>query len=620
MVLDQPHELIQGGIVYDSQVSTDTPWVFRTMANGFDLGHAVPLLEVVQSLLTDGEYVTVTSHGNREVSFRLRVSANDGQALAQAEALLATEKISKRPSPLVWTPPSMDAWPCVFDVVHMDVTADFSDGWDHKERFSCNRYYLVTLTCLPWVRDLEPTVIEALPVPENPDEPATYNVIDECDSAAGWTSIRCHNSEWTNPAITTGLIETNTFVRAASTLTSVTHGGEQSMGLVRPGAVSLGGLRYLTVDAATTSTYAGAVSSGIVVVVAGIGYRPVAVSPRPLGISRYYFEVPDAFTGIQIRGSWAFGGLVLVGHTVSVFELGAIDRIEVEDSNGFQLARTATVGGSAPTQAAITFGTTLGPLLGSSALIYTGSSAVVPLRNYRVDSAVVVTDPTMISGSYNDLSEPMVFRIPVALLADSTYTLPARMNYLTTAAINWSARIVDADGGAIPGSEIVVSGTTSATNATAAPWMIHALAAIQLPVVKIEGDSTHAVELTISMTAGGAGVDFDEGWLCDTDNGAVTTIHEPSVFELTRIELRSPQLDALEQSVSGSWIDHGTQDITRLVTSLGTHLISPGLMHVFTASDRAKYAQCALKYFRRYLNFAGPDLPSEDGLTPPAEP
>lgn len=606
-VQDQPHELTWGALALDSEVAADTPWVCETMAESATFGNPVPLVEEVRSLLTDGSLAVISGWDNREMSFRVRLKAADGKALAQAEAAFMAEVLAKRPSPMVWTPPMLDAWPMVCDVVHARFDRDYADGWDFDERFRKFRYYTLTLTCLPWARDPETTTIEALPVPEDPNLPATYSVIDTCDATTGWSTKPEPLSAWST--ISMGLQPG--YVRGQATC-SGGSAAPVAMAVTRTGAVDMLGDPYLTVDVDVSwidST--GIVPDRLTVVFGGTStaVAPVAMKAVANG-TRFYFEAPASFSTVKIRQHFTRRSTATVA-VMRVYEVGRSDRIEVDGSNGFQIARTAVVGGSAPTQAALRLDATPDPLLGSTALIYTGQSAAIPMRNHRHSSDTVTTDPSKISGGTNSLAAPMVFRVPVSQLQHATYSLLARLSSAGQVTVSWSAKVVSSAGAATPGSELVASGTTLVKNPTGDPWKIHHLADIQLPVVAIEGSTAHVVELSLSMASGGASVLVDEAWLLDTEHGAVTVIHEPTAFQLTSIELRSPELESPRPAVIGTWDTYGTQDITRLVTSFGTHLFEPGLLHVFTATDLAKYAQCELEYYRRYHSHPGPALEEE---------
>lgn len=616
-VLSQEQELFWGALVFDGPVEPDTPWRYETLV-GTSFGNAVPIVEFLTSQLTDGDLAVVTRYGNREeFPVIIRVSAPDGQALSQAEAALMAEAQAEQISPLIWKPPALEAWPGALEIVTVRVERDYQletgASWDYREKYSHTRVFRLTFTALPWVRDLESTVIPAIPVPVDPEEPAVVIPIDECDSATGWTTLLHPTGLWSD---TTGPTAESGQVGMTSRLAG--GSGEGSMSLVTPtyATVDMSATPYLIVDVQPTVDNLGEPVDITVLydttVIGGPGsviFEPVArSSTAEPGVTRWYFEAPASFTKVRVRRSVPqTAGTRLRG--LYVHHIARTDRIEVNGSNGFQIARTAIVGGSVPTQAAIRFSAAEVPLVGSTALIYTGSSPVVPLRAQRITSAVVTPDDTKISGAYNDLSDPMVFRIPVDQLRDSSYSVLARLEFTDTAVVTWEARIVANDGSDIPGSDVVLTSEILLRNDSADPWRIHPLAKIQLPVVAIQGSSTHAVELTLSMATGGEDVNVDEAWLADTRNGAVTLVHEPSAFQLSEIEIRSPQLDSPRPAVIGTWVGYGAQDISRL-TRLGTHLFRPGLLHVFTATDLAKYAGLQLEYYRRHGWHAGPDMPT----------
>lgn len=606
-VLNQEQEFLWGGLVFDSPAEADTPWRFETLV-GTTFGNPVRLVEYLKSQLQDGELAVTTGFGNREgFPVIIRISAPDGQALAQAEAALMAEALAEQIAPLIWLPPALGAWAGALEIVNVDVERDYpveaGTSWDYREKYTHTRVFRLIFTALPWVRDLESTIIPALPVPEDPDEPPVVVPINDGTSTTGWAALMWPSGGWSAVSVSTasGGVQV--------TGTPAPGSGLASMSLVLTDSETMGATPYLVIEVPANPTVE---DPRITVLYSGTStiYEPVAVVPIGGFRMLCYFEAPPTWTSVRIRkvidrpASAGGGGL-----TFRVYDVSKTDRIAIDGTNGFQVARTAIVGGSVPTQAAIRFSAGADPLVGSTALIYTGSSPVVPLRARRITSATVHADGTKISGAYNDLSDPMVFRVPVNEVRNSSYTLLPRLEFTGTVVVQWQARIVASDGTDIPGSDVVLAGETLLRNDTADAWRIHPLAKLQLPVITIEGITTHAIELTMSMATGGDGVNVDEAWLADTLNGAVTLVHEPSAFQLSQIELRSPQLDSPRPAAIGTWVGYGSQDIGRL-TRLGTHLFKPGLLYVFTATDLAQYAACELEYYRRHGWHAGPELPA----------
>lgn len=595
----QAHELTWGDdLSMTADAATNAPWRINMLAVS-DFGQPVPMVEAVTSLLVDGDLAVVNRWGNREVKVAFRITGDNGDALAHAEAALFAKAAAARPDPLYYTPPSIDALPTVFEVVAVSaLERDYDDVWQLRERRRHERIYTCTFECLPWVRDVDLTTIPAIPAPTSPSTPAVYEIISAISGTPEFTPIVCHTSHFGTVTEDSASLSGNTWYRAYAANTYV--GGTVFIAAQRTVSTSLAGFPYLTVDAEMSSQVAGGPDPYLRVVVGTAVFEPVAMVPLAVGVGfRYYFAgVPNTATNLQVRAYWQVDS-VKTTRRLRIFELGRTDRIEIDGSSGLQVARTAIVGGSAPTQAAISLDAGALPLVGSTALIYTGPNPVAPLRPFRTASSAVSPDTAMISGARHTLAAATVYRVPANRFIDSTYSLVARLSFTGTKLIIWQARIVAADGTDIPGSDVVVTGTTTLTNPATDPWRLHVLASIELPTVALKTETTHAVEITLTAVADGSSIVLDEVWPLDTGNGAVTLINEPSAFQLTKIELLSPQLDAPRQAVIGTWDGYGAQDITRLTTP-GAHVLKPGLLHVFTATDMAKYAQCALTYYRRH--------------------
>ncbi|WP_370290236.1 hypothetical protein [Nocardioides sp.] len=603
MPLSQPHSLTWGDIDLSTEADTGQSWRIEMLAVP-KYGNPKPIIDAVESLLVDGDLAVINRWGNRELVVDVRICGDDGIALAQAEAALMAAATAERPDPLSWTPPALDGATAVFEVVTCTIERGYGENWDHDESKRLHRYFTLTFECLPWVRDADLTTIPAIPAPTSPSTPAVYETISSISGVGDWSPLPCHAAHFGTVTEDSGTLGSNTWYRvyASNTLTA----GTVFLQAERATSTSLAGFPYLTVDAELSSQAAGGPAPYLRIAVGTTEYDPVAIAPIPEGFRYYFTGTPDTIANLKVRGYWQVEALRTT-RRLRIFEIGRTDRIEVDGSSGLQVARTAVVGGSAPTQAAISLDAEAMPLLGSTALIYTGRTPVAPLRPFRISSSAVTTDTAMISGAKHTLAAPTVYRIPVARLVDAQYALLARLNFTGSKIIAWQARIVAADGTDIPGSDLIASGSTQLTNATTDPWMIHTLATLPLPPVAIDdAASTHAVEITLSMASGGSAVTVDEVWPLDSDNGDWTVIHEPSAFQLTRIECRSPQIDAPRPAVIGTWDGYGSQDITRL-TVPGTHLLRPGLLHVFTATDMAKYAECAITYYRRHGWHPGPD-------------
>ncbi|NGZ99615.1 hypothetical protein G5V59_02460 [Nocardioides sp. W3-2-3] len=178
----------------------------------------------------------------------VRVSARDGQALAQGEALLAQEYMADEPAPLKWLPPTLGAWPLAFDVVHVvldrDWKVDLGDKLGTTASGSTTRSSTSSsFTTLPFTRDWDTTIIPALEVPEDPDDPVVIS-IDTCDSTAGWTRLSYPATGWaglTGPTTNSGSVRISASVPSSGSSWPWTS----ILSLERSGTVTMDGTPYL---------------------------------------------------------------------------------------------------------------------------------------------------------------------------------------------------------------------------------------------------------------------------------------------------------------------------------------------------------------------------------------
>jgi hypothetical protein len=583
----QDHSITWGALQFAGPVDPDADYLIEAIAEGTDLGNPVPVIEVVRSLLTDGSLAVLEGWDNREAPIRLRLSAPEGvagPALAAAEAALMAELMATSKSPLIWVPPATDAATCVFDVVAARLDRDTSDGWDAEEKQHECRYYLLTLTCLPFARPEESTVVPALaPTPPVP----TVVDIDDCTSAAGWTITAGPNvTALTGPTASGGSVNTGATVHYGNPAIT------PSYATTRPGSITMGSTPYLRV----TATVVGGASAQLMLHYGG-GSRPavaVATSSLVAGAYDYYFT-PGASLTSAIFYVYATPGIA-EGSALSakIHHIARTDTI-VGAGTTRQQSRTATVSGSAPTQAAIRLFDATPGALGAEILVFTTRNTLwqPALRPYRAASAAPTVDSSMVSGARNTLSSSMVFRIPATQLTSGTYALAARMNVTTGGTLSWSARMTSPLGFVTVGSSVVVSGST--TVAVTSGYQVLNLARIPLPVLAAEADQV--VELTLTGTAN---MTVDEAWLFGLHDGVLTWIQDSD--SLSWIEIRSPELGAARPSVYGGTGAKGANSVSIgwKCRSFGAHRFTPGLMQVFTVTSSSLVSQSELEFYPRF--------------------
>lgn len=576
-----------GALQFEGPDEPTTAYRIEAMADGTNFGNPKRIVEIVKSLLTDGSLAVLQGWDNREAPIRLRLSAPDGIAgptLAAAERALMAEISADAKAPLIWVPPATDSATCVFDVVDANLDRDNSEGWDTEEVEREYRYYLLTLTCLPFARTEESVVVAALAPP--PAEPTTV-VIDTCDSTTGWTS---YGFRITTPAVTTS----SGYVQSAATTT--VGGGNVYLIIKRTGAISMGATPYLRVTTFEQNLPGTDGTGGYCDVDPGglTGMTLVAVRPSAVpGARDYYYEPPSEMTSVMFGRSAAVGAGVSV--VTRIHEIARTDTIPPSGTSR-QQSRTAGVTGSAPTQAAIRLYDATPADLGDETLVYTtrNSNAEPALRPFCIASAAVSTDAAMVSGERNTLTSSMVFEIEAGQLTKGRYALLARMTVTTGADLTWSARMVNAAGSTTLGSSKTVTGT--AALGVTSGYEILRLGSLMLPVLDVEDDQK--VELTLTGTAN---MTVDEAWLFGLDDGVLTWIKDTGDY-LQWIEIRSPELGASRPSVFGGFGDLGENStcIDWMCESFGAHRFDPGVMQVFTVSTSSLVSQSELEFFPRY--------------------
>lgn len=582
--MSQPHSLTWGDIrLAGDTIDPDADFVIEAMANGTKLGTAKALTEFVKSLQVDGSLAVMNGHDNAETVLQLRVSAPDGKpagpAVAKAAGALAANASADPIPPLTWISPLEDAATCVYDVYAADPVRDEGEGWDLDEEMRECRYFTVTMSRHPFARPLNPVVVPTLPTP--PPTPTTI-VIDDCNSLTNWSA----------PAGTISL--------ASSIISSSTTASGVKPSVRRTSAVSMGSSPYLAVKvyAAVFQSGAQPIIGDPEVKINGVVVNPVAASG--ISSSRTLYFATGNFATLEATSPYFNSGGSAATIRVSVDKVERTDVLPLTGTTR-QQSRTATILGSAPTQAAIRVYDPTPAALGSDVLVYTTRNSFVspPLRPFLASAASTTSDTGMISGARNPLSAPTVCRIPAASLLDGMYGLVGRLNVTTAGTLGWSVRIVDSTGAATIGSGVTDSGSIEVP--VTGGYRAINLAAMLLPPVEVEG--TQLVEITITGTAN---MTWDEFWLFNLTEGSLTWIRDAD--SMTWIEIRPPELGRLP-SIYGGTGAFGTNPVCVDYKTIGAdygaadqHYADPGLIQVFAVTSTSLKAQTDLWFYPRYLD------------------
>lgn len=576
------HALVLGSLDLIGQDFND--FKIETIAEGMNFGGADPQDVVTQTLLQDGSSVATDRWDNREITFGVLISGPDLIAVAAGEKALYAE-LARR-NTLTWTPP--DGWgpPTVYDVLTSWADFDFDD-WGEMEPGTIGRRFAIRLTCLPWGRDVEKTVVPAIANGETPPSPVEV-VVDDCSSTASWSSI--------NSALS---VVGGTAIQATWTV------GKQAAGMQRSfSSIDASLTPYLVVDWKP-------VSGPFVPIIVGDSngsFEQVASGPSPLGpsMTRTWFKAPTTITGIVIQ--W-----VLASRLAGSAQVHSIERTNVDPfvGTGRQQFRSLVVGGSARTQGSLQIAHDTDAL--GDVLVYTNSddqSGYQPAcRQYRTAGGTVTPDTSTASGSRSplDAATPETYDVPARAVPQGTYAIMGRVKMRTGSASPLLTVTAATRGGGI---DSTVRSTARFAPLTTA-WSIVEIGRLTLPPTAVPSGSSSVVRLKATASAA---VDIDELWIFNVDIGVLTWVKAgtgtPATFGASnRVWLDTATVDRPRPSV---WL--GTQaDRSDARHALGvgecetpgTHIFPPGPVNLFTVTTGAENAAASLEYYRSWANNAG---------------
>jgi hypothetical protein len=630
-VTTQDASVVWGDLQLHGPLPDDATYEIKTMAEGTNFGNPMPIIEQVQAMAIDGALAARTGWDARTIEVRLRLAANDGETLAQVEQALTAQVLLDRPPPIEWTPPLGSSAPAVFDVLVADLQRDVDAGWDHSELFTGHRFFVLTLTCLPFARAVDTVTIPAIPTPPDPAAPPSVTTLNDCTATTGWTRETSIATGATGPTVVSG------GVQVSGRLTT----GRDFVRLVHTGALafpSSGSWVFIDVEAHETVPTSGVVPS--VFPVPGSWSLAVQqstwtdghtqeLSPDLVepgvgenGSTRLWFAWGGTVSMMRIRknyaDSWSNDSPSTVTAFLTVYQVGYTDTLGSQmGSTARQAARFATVYGSMPTRATVRLYDATPGDLGADALVFTSTNTdwLPPLRRWRVSGPGTVADDSMVSGAYEGPGA-MTCRFPARPLNAGTYSLMARLSVASPATVHWSAKLVDADGADTLGSGQVQSGQVTIPATAGSPtheYKVFDIAdRLQLPPVEVETDDFW-VEIVIDST--GQPLTLDEAWLFGLDDGALTWVSQSDdQVPLQWLEVRSPDLGAARPSVFGGVGDRGafSQCVDYACSAFGPHRFEPGPLLVFTMTSTSLAAQCELEYFPRFHSHPAADQTDPD--------
>jgi hypothetical protein len=571
--------------VYGTTTDADgNTFTIQALADDATWDSPTPVDVSVQRWMTDGAVAATQGHENREIYFKVRVSAASSTALAAGEAALAER--ANQSATLAWTPPQGSAFAAtsVFDVWTWHLEHVFDGPGERR----LERMYGLRLIAKPWVRSENLTTAAAVPTAGA----GTSASVDACTATTGWTG---------SPNAPT--LFSATAVRETKTTTSAEIGTSVTVTLTRTGSVTgMGTTPYLAID----HRFVGAPFTALSVKVNGAACTLVG----SVGTIRYW-QVPAGVTSFTTLVISSTHRVTSVNQAI-VADVYDVTRTSVVGSTSTHkmIQRHLETGGSVPTSGSVQIASPSATVLGN-VLAYTcpdiGTGYSPPMRQYRAAGAGVVTaDATMVSGARETLAGA-TYDVPAGVLREATYVVVARLNFTST-----STSPTLTVSSAFPGTSTVVDSITATIPTQAATgnvWII--LGAITLPGTAVPADSQLATRLLFSGTSTGAGspATLDELFLLDVTHGAYSLVTSVSPFTFTRLWLDSPDAD---QSNNRPQIYYGTNadrsDAARLpysqIKSGGDHDLDPNGSMVFTVTDGVDDAGVTATYYKRWHTHA----------------
>lgn len=150
-----------------------------TLADGTEWGNPQSVRRTLRRFLLDGSVSVKDYDDNRTIPLKLRLKAPDGTALAGGEAALVA--LDSHRCELVWTPPDAFAAPAVY----VAVSVDLAHSMDDLGELRLERYYTLTLDCLPHAYSDEWVEVPALP-----QDISVRTEFDDCSTLTNWTSFQ----------------------------------------------------------------------------------------------------------------------------------------------------------------------------------------------------------------------------------------------------------------------------------------------------------------------------------------------------------------------------------------------------------------------------------------------
>lgn len=588
---DPRHELLFGALVLAGPTGdASAAFSLHVQSENTDWGNPAPVRTIIDSLLGDGQLVSIERDDNREAAVGIQIRGNDSGALARAEAELVAQ--TRRRNVLSWTPPDGLAPITVFDVV----TSWLEHVFDGQDEMRLVRRYVLHLELYPHARSRSTTLVEALGSGTDPTEAPVYELVTDADSLAGWTG---RTGAGIDPIT---MNSGHVYLRGDI--------GWDLWVQFDTGAVQdWSDTPYVVVD--WTASGSDDPDTSLQVFATGPGHTDskltrVSVGPSPFGGNwrRSVFSLDEHATTTRrlkfhkINDLTSGSRWALWLNKVQVTDGGAAN-----DGTARELSRSLEVRGSA--RAMGTINVRHANVLGD-VLVWSGPAACAPpLRKLRVSGAGEVGDTTAVSGAYEDIGvTAFTADVPIATLPPGAYAVVARLSSTSgsgtkTVDVTARTRLADSEATTMAVGSTATIDAARVTLGLDPDRRIVNLGVLHLPTTEVGSGSGGVIRITLQ----GTDVRLDEAWLFNITDGDLTLLQgADKVVRITPATLEDPRPRVWTGPSDSALYDAGAS-----VSWWGQHVFNPGDWAAFTVTTTAEDAAVEVEYFKRWHTHAAED-------------
>lgn len=587
--------------LFSDQMPATQPYEMYVTGEGTSFENAEAVTAVIETFLTDLQYIEIDGYGSRTVQLNVWVTADSDRMLARAENDLMRQLY--KPTLLWWRPPRHDAPWSVFEVATSGLQiAPLGDNDFEEATFW--RKYTISLTCGAWVRG---TTEETASMPSGGSE----SIILNTGTVAGVSVDQAVETEVTFDDSSGDLV---------ATLAAKPSPYDRVAGIKFSGyAIDPTVTPMLVVEAQTTSAPGPSI---LTVQARGTGgaiqnLNLSSVVALPGGWFRYYYKLKDAPAGViwnSIVYTYTWTGsytLVISFRQLSVTDAaGSIGSLRQKmfdlDVKGSVVARGAIeVGNDDPLGTALVYSFS-DPTEGNYMPVLT------PWR-FPLSTATWGLDANMASGHINQATagQRCVYSIPLDTLPDGTYDLVMKGR-----GTGVGGAIVSVDFEVNQGGLIVFAQPRVETGIgeNSGVQLYYNLGQVSLPLLRTHADGTDAtLDISIRNAAALANTfQWDDCYLLNVDTGAYTiltslglTSSSPSAAEPNFLSLESPSFEWPAQSIMVGVRDDPPTYYTPngvKIFALGRHELEPGRNRVLVVTDAVDSEATARYYPRGHTN------------------